>query len=180
MRKTVVAMLLATGAALSLLVTSLAAADGGRSQVNADDLVGYQEVPAISTDGAGTFSARVDRGSGELHWTLSYNTESPAQQAHIHFGQRSVNGGISIWLCGNPSAAINPPAGTATCPASPATISGVADEDDVVGPNGQGIEPLAFDEIVAAIMAGKAYANVHSTRFPGGEIRGQLNDPNDK
>jgi hypothetical protein len=44
----------------------------------------------------------------------------------------------------------------------------------VVGPTGQGIEAGAFAEIVAAIKEGTAYANVHSTKWPGGEIRGQL------
>jgi hypothetical protein len=39
---------------------------------------------------------------------------------------------------------------------------------------GQGIEPGAFAEIAAAIREGVAYANVHSSKWPGGEIRGQL------
>jgi hypothetical protein len=46
--------------------------------------------------------------------------------------------------------------------------------DLVVGPGGTGIEPGALGEIVAAIRNGTAYANVHSTKWPGGEIRGQL------
>ena len=41
-------------------------------------------------------------------------------------------------------------------------------------PAGQGIEPGAFAEIAAAIKAGIAYANVHTTKWPAGEIRGQL------
>jgi hypothetical protein len=44
----------------------------------------------------------------------------------------------------------------------------------------QGIAAGEFDEILAAIRAGKAYANIHTTTWPAGEIRGQLNDPNDK
>jgi hypothetical protein len=37
-------------------------------------------------------------------------------------------------------------------------------------------EPTAFAELVRAIRAGYAYANLHTTRFPSGEIRGQIND----
>ena len=39
---------------------------------------------------------------------------------------------------------------------------------------GQGIEPGALNEILAAMRAGSAYANVHSTKWPGGEIRAQI------
>ena len=46
---------------------------------------------------------------------------------------------------------------------------------DVIGAAaGQGIEAGDFDEILAAMRAGIAYANVHTTKWPGGEIRGQL------
>ncbi len=46
----------------------------------------------------------------------------------------------------------------------------------MIGPAGQGIEVGNLAEIVAAMRAGHAYANVHSTKWPGGEIRAQLND----
>ncbi|HEX9821407.1 MAG TPA: CHRD domain-containing protein [Methylomirabilota bacterium] len=39
---------------------------------------------------------------------------------------------------------------------------------------GQGILAGEFEEVVAAIRAGRTYANVHSAAFPPGEIRGQL------
>ena len=48
----------------------------------------------------------------------------------------------------------------------------------MIGPNAaptpQGIEPGAFAELVAAIRAGHTYVNVHSTKWPGGEIRAQI------
>ena len=44
----------------------------------------------------------------------------------------------------------------------------------MIGPAGQGIEPGALDEILAAMRAGSAYANVHSSKWPGGEIRAQI------
>ena len=50
-------------------------------------------------------------------FTLSYgDLSSHVTQSHIHFGQKSVNGGIAVSLCSNLP---DPPAGTATCP-SPA------------------------------------------------------------
>jgi hypothetical protein len=38
----------------------------------------------------------------------------------------------------------------------------------------QGIAAGEFAELVKAIRARRAYANVHSLKFPGGEIRGQI------
>jgi hypothetical protein len=38
----------------------------------------------------------------------------------------------------------------------------------------QGIEPGAIGELVAAIRAGATYVNVHSSKWPGGEIRAQI------
>jgi hypothetical protein len=54
-------------------------------------------------------------------------------------------------------------------------VSGVIDAADVIGPAGQGIEAGSFEELVRAMRGGVTYANVHTTpRWPGGEIRGQI------
>jgi hypothetical protein len=45
---------------------------------------------------------------------------------------------------------------------------------DVIAIGTQGIAAQEFDEFVAAIRAGLAYANIHTVQSPGGEIRGQL------
>ncbi len=146
------------------------------------DLIGYQEVPALSTTARGHFRAWVDTRANTITYKLSYDAlEGTVTQSHVHFGQKGVNGGISFFLCTN---AGNGPAGTQACPPPPAEITGVITADQVIGPGptgtppagGQGIEPGALDEIVAAIRAGLAYANVHSSKWPGGEIRGQLRD----
>ena len=47
---------------------------------------------------------------------------------------------------------------------------------DVIGPTGQGIAAGEFAEVLRAIRQGVAYANVHSMRNLGGEIRGQIRD----
>jgi hypothetical protein len=152
----------------------------GRFVVRAE-LVGYQEVPALSTTAHGRFRAVVDTVANTITWKLSYDgLEGNVTQAHVHFGQMSVNGGISFFLCSNLP---NPPAGTQACPVPPAEITGIITPDQVIGPGpvagppataGQGIEPGAFSEIAAAIKENIAYANVHTSKWPGGEIRGQL------
>lgn len=143
----------------------------GRFVVRAD-LSGFEEVPALSTTGHGRFRAVVDTKAGTITFRLTYDAlEGTVQQAHVHFGQKSVSGGVSFFLCSNLN---NGPAGTQACPAPPAEVTGVIDASLVVGPGGQGIEAAALAEIIAAIKDGTAYANVHSSKWPPGEIRGQL------
>jgi hypothetical protein len=102
-----------------------------------------------------------------------HGLEGNVTQAHIHLGQRGANGGIAVWLCSN-LASPPTPAGVQACPPAPATITGVITMTDVVGPTGQGLAPGEFEEFVRALRAGVAYANVHTSKFPGGEVRGQL------
>ena len=182
MRKYLFALLVLVAAGSTLFVAALAAADSGANKISAKDgLEGYQETPSLSTIAGGSFEADVANDGLSFDWTLSYrDLEGPVTQAHIHIAQRGVAGGISIWLCKTAATAANAPAGTLDCPASPATISGTADASDMVALNGQGIALGEFNEALAAIRAGKAYANVHSTKFGPGEIRGQLNDANER
>jgi CHRD domain-containing protein len=166
-------------AALGVVVITAAAVAGDRGKIRTS-LTGYEEVPAISTTGNGSFRASLNSAGTELLFVLRYaDLESDATQAHIHFAQKAVNGGISAWLCGTPAAP--GPAGTPTCPGARAgTISGTITAADVVGPNSgnfvQGIDAGEFDELVNALRAGVAYANVHTTGHPAGEIRGQLDN----
>lgn len=162
-------------AVLALLGVVAAATAGGGARDVRETLTGYEEVPALSTTGAGEFRARIDRFDDEIRYRLSYrDLESAVTQAHIHFGQEAVNGGISVWLCANNPPIMNAPPGTQACPAAPATITGTIGPEHVVGPTGQGIEAGAFDELLAAVAAGVTYVNLHTTGRPGGEIRAQL------
>lgn len=168
-------------ALILLAVAAVAVAQGVRAL--REFLTGYEEVPAVATTADGEFRAQIDDRDDTITYQLSYReTEGDVTQAHIHLGQKGVNGGISVFLCSNLG---NGPAGTQPCPPAPATITGTIRPADV-SPNipataaarAQGLEPGEFDELVRAIRAGVTYVNVHSTKFPGGEIRSQLADEN--
>ena len=145
-------------------------------------LTGFEEPPAVSTTGRGEFEMRIDRDDQAIHYKLSYeDLEGDVTQAHVHVGQLSINGGISFFLC--QTAAVTPPPGAGTVPLCPGpkegTVTGTVTAAQIIGPAGQFFVPgemTLFDEVVRAIRAGVTYANVHSTRNPGGEIRGQIRE----
>ncbi len=158
-------------AAAALVAGAARAHDGIETR-----LKGYQETPAVSTSASGKFKAKIKDQGTSIDYELNFaGLEGDVTQAHIHFGQKGVAGGISIWLCG--TAALPGPAGTPACGGPrDSTVTGTLTAAGVVGPNAQGIAPGEFSELVAAIKAGVAYANVHSAKFPAGELRGQLSD----
>ncbi len=155
-------------AALTVSLSSAVAHDKrNRQEVVRAHLLGIHETPAISTPASGRFRAVIDEDSQLITFTLSYQDLTAAPNvAHIHLGERHTMGGVMVFLCGG--------GGQPACPPSPAEITGSITPASVLGPAVQGISAGQFEKVLAAIRSGAAYANVHTSTFPGGEIRGQL------
>jgi hypothetical protein len=136
------------------------------------DLRGFDEVPAVSSFGGGTFTASLNEDLTELTYELTYSgLTAEVTQAHIHFAQHGVNGGIMVFFCTNLG---NGPPGTPPCPDS-GTLSGSFTAVDIVNSaNAQGVPAGNFFRFQRALRQGIGYVNVHTVRFPGGEIRGQV------
>ena len=131
---------------------------------------------AISTAARGKFVATIDEDQDLITYELSYQgLEGTVTQAHIHFGQQHTVGGIVVWLC--QTAVMPAPAAVAAvtplCPAE-GTVTGTITPAQVLEQPAQGIAIGEFDALLDAIRAGATYANVHSTLFTPGEIRGQI------
>jgi CHRD domain-containing protein len=166
---------IAVAGVIALLgVGSYAIAGGGSRNFSGSPLTGYEENPDLSTTGNGSFTARLSSDGSSIHYKLSYSgLEGTVTQSHVHFGKTAINAGISFWLCEtatNPS----PTASTPACPMPGGTVEGDITAAEVIGPAGQGIAAGELAEILAAMRAGHAYANVHSSKYPGGEIRAQI------
>ena len=179
--KKLYAVLFATivGVSVTAFGFSAVAGDGDGDEFKAK-LTGFQEVPAISTTGRGRFVAELSEDGMSLTYELTYSgLQSAVRQAHIHLGQKGVNGGVSVFLCETVDASDSFAEGDArdapTCPQS-GTVTGTIFAAKVIGPAGQGIAPGEFGELIVALRAGVTYANVHSSVFGGGEIRGQIKD----
>ena len=160
------------------ILSALLLAWGVSGGANADDkvrggLIGYQEVPAVSTVATGQFEADIHRDEQAFDYALTFEgLQGQVRQAHIHFAQRAVAGPIVIWLCGSET---NPgPAGTQRCPQSGTVTGTVTAANVLAGQAGQQLAAGEIGEIIAAMRAGAAYANVHTDLSPSGEIRGQL------
>jgi hypothetical protein len=94
-------------------------------------------------------------------------------QAHIHFGKSRDSGGILVFFCTNLG---NGPAGTPACPTTggSGTVTGTWTAGSVVAIAGQNVAAGNFNALVEALESNTAYANVHQTALPAGEIRGQV------
>jgi len=177
-QRRLLAVTAAVGAAVAFSATASTASPatdltgGGRDSVF-EQLSGYHETPlTLSTSGAGRFFATINDRTQEITYRLSYSElVGTVTQAHIHLGGSAMTGGVSVFLCSNLG---NGPAGTQVCPPAPATVTGTLRAVDVIGPVAQGITAGEFAELTKAIRAGATYVNVHSTTYPGGEIRAQL------
>jgi hypothetical protein len=153
-------------------VTTARAQDSRYKELLRAQLVSFNQVPSVLATSNGTFEAEIN-DNGTISFSLSYaNMSSPVTQAHIHFGASRTNGGIMVFLCGGPKAAC-PASGTVTGTLSAADVSVLpATNGDSVIP--QGIQPGDLAGMIEAIRTGDTYVNVHTTTFPNGEIRGQV------
>ncbi len=177
---------LITLAAVSTAV-HLTADDRDRDRGNRlrTSLIGFNEVPVVSTDAKGRFKAKISDDEQSIDYELSFDgLQGIVAQSHIHVAQKDVNGVIVLWLCqGTSRAPATVAALTPECPQE-GTVSGTLTAANVVQPvtpppPPQQILAGELDEVITAIRAGKAYVNVHSSLSPGGEIRGQLDVDDD-
>lgn len=168
--KTTLARLLTVVGLLALVTTAAASAEESALNMRAS-LSGFNEVKPIATGGTGMLKAKASNGG--IDFTLTYSgLTTPAFMAHFHFAQHSVNGGVFIWLCGRPGTPAHKPCPPGTT--EPATVSGQITAADIQAVPDQNISAMDMATALRIIEAGDAYVNVHTTNFPGGEIRGQI------
>jgi len=140
----------------------------------------FNEVPPKSTAATGSFRAWLSEDGTTLNWTFTWSgLTGPPLFAHIHFGLKGANYPVMTFFCGGPA---NNPAipQKPDCPQTTSgSITGTTTAADIfalntAGPTDQGLDGHDFAGFLRALRAGSAYASMHTTRFPGGEIRGQI------
>ena len=128
------------------------------------NLSGHQQVPSVATlaeAGVNVGVNRADRVANFGGGTDTLALTSPIDEsigAHIHLGYTGENGPILVAL----------------------PYENLFDDDDnFVGARLRdtsffGIRETLYDTLVTALDEGRAYVNVHTANYPGGEVRGQL------
>ena len=199
----IVRTIVATAGLLALIAPATGSAHDDRHDNDRrlrTDLSGFNEVigpslglGAIFSTGSGRLSLKIDKQNRTIDYELTYSFPDAAatptvgaqfvNQAHLHFGQKHTTGGINVWLCqsaDNPAPAAVA-AATPTCPSPSGTVSGTIAPAQVLALAGQGFPAGqdGFDALLDALQNDAIYGNVHTDRFPAGEIRGQFGDRGD-
>ena len=134
-------------------------------------LSGGEEVPATGSRGAGQATFHVSADGGAVRYRIQVANIENTIMAHIHLANAGANGPIVVWL-------------RPTAPPPPAAVPGRFDGVYVTGTftasNLVGLlAGQSLENLLEAMRDGGTYVNVHTSQFPGGEIRGQIraNDP---
>jgi len=117
-------------------------------------LAGASEVPPTGSAASG--SATFKRDGNTVKFDVQVSGITAVIMAHIHSGAAGANGPIRVNLFLGPT----------TGALNGRLVEGTFTTSDVM--------TLSFDALLAEMRAGTAYVNVHTTAFPTGEIRGQV------
>ncbi len=133
-------------------------------------LTGASEVPPNGSQAVGQAIFRVN--GDVIYYTLIVANLDNVRMAHIHYAPVGVNGGISVWLYPE-RPPMQPIPGTTNGVLMTGTITQA--DLDALKPVGTDTRPIqTMEQLIAAMIAGNTYANVHTDQFGGGEIRGQI------
>lgn len=154
---------------LALFIVMLLFAGTAMASTGAVDfkahLTGGSEVPAVDTVSQGQAIFKLSDDGSSLHYKLIVANLEDTLQSHIHVGAADANGGVVAFLY--PSA---PPAQLIEGRFSGVLAEGVITAADLRG----SLAGMSMDDLVAQMVAGNTYVNVHTLANPGGEIRGQI------
>ncbi|MGB5369175.1 MAG: CHRD domain-containing protein, partial [Flavobacteriaceae bacterium] len=126
-------------------------------------LKGSNEVPAAITKAAGHVSVKISKDEQSIYYKITAANIDDVRASHFHLAPTGVNGPVVVTLYSNP-----------VQPSGPQ--NGVLAEGVVTAANVTGTLAGDLVSLISAIRTGNIYVNVHTSNYPGGELRGQLAD----
>lgn len=128
-------------------------------------MTGPREVPTTASTARGLALYSLSADGTTLRYWVWVREIVDVTMAHIHLGAANTTGPIVAWLY--PAA---PPARLIPGSTTGLLATGTITSANLFGP----LVNRTLAELVTAMTAGAAYTNVHTTLFPGGEIRDQV------
>ena len=142
---------------------TIAFADDDDNEFNAK-LRGSEEVPIpVVTATKGKAEFEVNEAMTKMKYELEVKKGVDilgAAGAHIHCAEAGANGPVIIFLAGVIPGGLD----------GKLKIKGTLTDSNVINP----ACGATTSDVVASMIAGNTYVNVHSSANPGGEIRGQI------
>jgi hypothetical protein len=154
---------------LSIVLLALAIASPARAQFRFGACAtGDQEVPPPGVDSEARAALQVRFDPGLTHAKVSVRIDGLEEVAgaHFHCAPAGVNGPVAFGLIEPGACAFVNDRIECTLTNADATLV------NCIPTTGQVVNNIA--SLRAAMAAGNIYLNVHTTAFPGGEIRGQV------
>lgn len=118
-----------------------------------------EEVAKPDAKSSGKAEFKLSKDGKELIYKLHVKDVVDASAAHIHVGKKGENGPPIVGLFSG---------------GKKGKFSGVLSEGKVSGNDLMGDYKGKFDELVKLLRSGDTYVNVHTDKYPDGEIRGQI------
>jgi CHRD domain len=146
---------------LLALTFALASAASAQEVKMAATLSGGEETPGVLTGAVGTAEIDVDATRRTVVVRLNlFNLPTGTTAGHIHVGSRGIAGPVVLDFAF--------PAGLT----GDQTLTFSLTQRDLRVRADIGI--LTMADAIQAIVGGNAYVNIHTSTFPGGEVRGQI------
>jgi len=123
-----------------------------------------QEAPGVETLAQGQAIFQLSKDGTEITYKLIVANIDNVIVAHIHLGGAGTSGPPIVFLFGP----VSPPVTQ-----NGVLIEGSFTEADLIPRPDLGFNGT-FEELLALLPTGETYVNVHTTAYPGGEIRGQI------
>ena len=123
-------------------------------------LVGSESVPAVETMAKGDATFTVIKDEKALSYYVTVSDIENVTAAHIHLGKKGENG---------------PPVALISNEKRAGKFSGTLAEGTITKKDLMGsMKGKSVEDLIKKIKKGDAYLNVHTDKYPNGEIRGQI------
>ncbi len=141
------------------------------------NLLGANEVPPTGSPGTGTANVGLDTGAQTLHVQVTFSgLTSPTTASHIHCCLPSpFASGVNVGVATTTPTFAGFPLGVTSGTFDSTldlTLAGSYNPAFVTAEGGTVAGAEAA--LIAGLLAGETYLNIHTVQFPGGEIRGFL------